>query len=83
MEFKRAKDGGKPEGAKVKLAQLHDVLSRNVNESDTTKRTLTDDDVRIVLDRVRPLAKETQQKMLAVPADVKGLNREQFEQLFF
>lgn len=82
-EFKLPKEAGKSDIAKVKLAQLHDVLSRNATEGDATKRTLTDDDMRLVLDRLRPLAREDQQKKLAVPADMKGLSREQFEQLFF
>ena len=77
------KEAGNADEAKVKLAQLHDVLGRNVNESDVKKRTLTDDDMQRVVDRVRPLAKTDQQKKLALPADIKDLNRDQFEQLFF
>jgi len=82
-ELKVVKEEGNANEAKVKLAQLHDVLGRNVNESDVKKRTLTDEDMRTVVDRVRPLAKKDQQKKLALPVDIKEFNRDQFEQLFF
>jgi hypothetical protein len=81
--FKEAKEKNQPAEAKVRLAQLHDLLHRNLNETDAAKRTLSDSALVAVLDRVRPLAKADQQTKLAVPADVKGLTRDQFEALFF
>ena len=81
--FKEAKEKAKTGEAKIRLAQLHELLTRNINESDGTKRTLTETEMLAVLDRIRPLAKADQQGKLAVPADLKGLNRDQFEQLFF
>jgi hypothetical protein len=71
--------------AKVALVELHDILVTNNAKlpSDSPKRTMGDDELKSVLDRLRPLAIEASQDKLVLPAQLKDIStREDFQNMF-
>ncbi|MDP1990181.1 MAG: hypothetical protein Q8K00_04090 [Syntrophales bacterium] len=71
--------------AKVVLVELHDILvSDAMLDSNSPQRTMGDDELKGMLDRLRPLAKKDFQDKLVLPAQLKVFKdkREDFQQLF-
>jgi hypothetical protein len=69
--------------AKVVLVKLHDILVRNANlEANSTKRTMSDDDLRGVLAQLRPLALKESQVMLVQPSQLKDIKIDVFQNYF-
>ncbi len=71
--------------ARVALVELHDILvtSNAKRDPDSPQRTMGDDELKGVLDRLRPLAKKASQDRLVLPSQLKDISRpEDFQQLF-
>jgi len=81
----RAKCLQKDTECKVVLVELHDMLvtkNMDLSNADAAKRTMSDDEIRIVLGRLRPLAIEASQPKLVLPKDLKGVKFEDFQKYF-
>lgn len=71
--------------AKVVLVELHDILVSNAKlDPDSPQRTMGNDELKGVLDRLRPLAKKDSQDKLVLPAQLKAFDSKlaDFQQLF-
>jgi hypothetical protein len=79
---KRLQDDTK---AKIALVELHDVLvvkNANLLPADSAKRTMSDGDLKSVLDKLRPLALEDSQPKLVLSSQLKNITIEDFQKYF-
>lgn len=83
-DLENAKQQKQETNARVALFELYNILLGNANlDSNSPQRTMSDDELKAVLDKLRPLAKEASRDKLMEPAQLKALGkREDFQKLF-